>query len=174
MKRSKISALLNRFGMPVTLMLFGLLLLVFPDSAAILIAKVLGWILSAAGMFSLIAALSSSRSRVSKGIGAAVCLLIGSTLLAQPLLLAKNIGRFLGVLLAIEGGNCMRKDGSLMGAALLAAAAGLVFAPITLSRIVFSMCGAVVLVIGIVMFISRTKERRYLEDGGDPNIIDAL
>ena len=174
MKKMNFSYLLNRFGMPVTLMLLGLILLVSPDSASILIAKFMGWVLSAAGVFSLIMALSASRNRVSKGIGAAVCLLIGSTLLAQPLLLAKNIGRFLGILLAIEGGNCLRKESTVFGIVLLIAAAGLVFAPLAASRLVFSLCGAVVLGIGIAMFVIRLKNRRYLEDGGDPNIIDAL
>ena len=45
--------------------------------------------------------------------------------------------------------------------------------PLTTSRLVFSLCGVVVLGIGIAMLIDRLKGRRYLEDG-DPNIIDAL
>ena len=174
MKKMKFSNLLNRFGMPVTLMLFGLLLMLSPDSASILIAKVIGWILTAAGVGCVIGAVTASRGRVSKGIWAVVCLMIGSSLLAQPLLLAKNIGRFLGVLLAIEGGNCMRKDSTLMGIALLIAAVVLVFAPLTASRIVFTLCGAVVLVIGIAMFALRLKRNPWLDEGDDPNIIDAL
>ena len=43
----------------------------------------------------------------------------------------------------------------------------------TLSRLVFSLCGAVVLVMGIAVLISRLKQLRYLPKGKD-NIIDAL
>lgn len=174
MKKMNFSYLLNRFGMPVTLMLLGLILLVSPDSASILIAKIIGWILSVAGIGCVISAVTAPARRVSRGIWAAVCLLLGSLLLSQPLLLANSIGRFLGILLAIEGGNCLRKESTVFGIVLLIAAAGLVFAPLAASRLVFSLCGAVVLGIGIAMFVIRLKNRRYLEDGGDPNIIDAL
>ena len=59
------------------------------------------------------------------------------------------------------------------GPVLLAAAAVVVFSPMALSRLVFSLCGAVVLVMGIAVLISRLKQLRYLPKGKD-NIIDAL
>ena len=53
----------------------------------------------------------------------------------------------------------------------------LVVLPMTTSRLVFSLCGLVVLVTGIAMFLDRLKGRNRLEGPGepeDPNIIDAL
>ena len=46
--------------------------------------------------------------------------------------------------------------------------------PMTTSRLVFSGCGVVVLLIGGAMLLDRLKHRRYLDEGSDPNIIDAL
>jgi hypothetical protein len=45
--------------------------------------------------------------------------------------------------------------------------------PMTTSRLVFSLCGVVVLLIGIGMLVDRLKHTKYL-DKGDGNIIDAL
>lgn len=171
MKKQKISALFNQFGMPATLMVFGLLMLLFPDSASAIIAYGVGGVLLLAGLAGGIGALVDRQ--LSKLFWPLLCLTLGCTLLGQPLLLARNVGRFMGVLLAIEGGSCLRKGSQVFGIVLLVAAAALVLAPMTLSRLVFSLCGAVVLVIGIAMLLSRLKERKYL-DGGDKNIIDAL
>ena len=111
--------------------------------------------------------------RLSQIFWTVACLSIGGTLMGNPLLLARNLGRFLGILLAIEGGSCLRNGSRTFGTVLLAAAAVVVFSPMTLSRLVFSLCGAVVLVMGIAVLISRLKQLRYLPKGKD-NIIDAL
>ena len=49
----------------------------------------------------------------------------------------------------------------------------LIFLPLTASRMVFSVCGIVVLVVGGGMLWERIWERKFME-GDDPNIIDAL
>ena len=60
--------------------------------------------------------------------------------------------------------------------AVVTAAIGaiLILLPMTTSRVVFSICGLVVLLIGIVMLVDRIRKRRLLEPKDDPNIIDAL
>lgn len=171
MKKLKFFDNLNQFGMPATLIIFGLILLIFPDSASVVIAYGVGILLLAAGLVFGVGALLDRQ--LSKAFWALVCLSVGGTLLGSPLLLARNVGRFLGILLAIEGGSCLRKGSQFFGIVLLAAAAALVLAPMTLSRLVFSICGLAVLIIGIVMLLSRLREARYLPKGDD-NIIDAL
>ena len=79
----------------------------------------------------------------------------------------------LGIWLAMEGGACLRKGNRVFGWVILAAAVALVLSPMTLSRLVFSACGLVVLLIGISMLLSRIRDQRFL-DQGDDNIIDAL
>lgn len=171
MKKANIEQLLNQFGMPVTMMVFGIVLLVFPDSASVIIACLMAGLLTLGGIVYGIGALLDRR--ISRGFWALVCLSLGGTLAGNPLLLARNVGRFLGIFLAIEGGNCLRKGKRVFGMVILAAAVALVLSPMTLSRLVFSACGLVVLVIGIAMLLSRLREQRYLEKGDD-NIIDAL
>ena len=171
LKKENLWQLLNRYGMSVTMIVLGLILLIVPDSASVIIAYLMGGILTLGGIVFGIGALLDRR--LSKGIWALVCLSLSGTLMGNPLLLARNLGRFLGILLAIEGGNCLRKGNRGFGTVILIAAVALVLSPMTLSRLVFSLCGLVVLLIGIGMLADRLKQQRYL-DKGDDNIIDAL
>ena len=57
---------------------------------------------------------------------------------------------------------------------LSAVGVALVLLPMTASRLVFSLAGLVVLVVGVVMLLDRLRNRRRLEASSDPNIIDAL
>ena len=171
MKKRKFLDTVNRFGMPVTTIILGLILLLVPDSASVIIAYGIGGILNLAGIVFVIGALLD-RS-FSKGFWALACLAIGGTLMGNPLLLARNLGRFLGVLLAIEGGSCLRRGSRMFGTVILIAAVALVLSPMALSRLVFSLCGLVMLFIGIGMLVDRLKQQKRLS-GGDDNIIDAL
>ena len=171
MNKQKFSDALNLFGMPATMILLGLILLLVPDSASVIIAYLIGGILTLGGIVFAIGALLD-RS-ISKGFWAFVCLGLGSVLSGNPLLLARNLGRFLGVLLAIEGGDCLRKGNRVFGILILVAAVTLILSPMALSRLVFSLCGLVVLFIGIGMLTDQLKSRKRLTKGDD-NIIDAL
>lgn len=171
MKKETIRQLLDQFGMSLTMILLGLILLLVPDSAAVIIAYLTAGILLLAGIaFGMGALLDRS---FSKGIWAMVCLSVGGSLLGNPLLLARDLGRFLGILMAIQGGSCLRKGNRTFGTVILVAAAVLVLSPMALSRLVFSLCGLVVLVLGVAVLVSRLREHRYLPKGDD-NIIDAL
>ena len=171
MKKMQFSEVVNRFGMSVTMILLGLILLIVPDSASVIIAYLLAGILTLSGIvFAIGAFLDQS---FSKGFWALACLSIGGTLIGNPLLLARNLGRFLGVFLAIEGGSCLRRGSRVFGTVILVAAVALVLSPMALSRLVFSLCGLAVLFIGIGMLADRLRSQKKL-DRGDDNIIDAL
>lgn len=171
MKKETIWQLLDQFGMSLMLILLGLILLIVPDSASVIIAYLTAGILILCGIVVGIGSLLDRR--VIKGICALVCLSVGGTLMGNPLLLARNVGRFLVVLLAMEGGTCLRKGNSLWGAVLLVTAVVLCFAPMLLSRLLFSMMGLVVLLIGTGMLVTRLKNQKKISSG-DNNIIDAL
>lgn len=171
MKKTKFMEAVNRYGISVTTILLGLILLLAPDSASMIISYGIGGILTLGGIVFAIGALLD-RS-FSKGLWALACLALGSLLANNPLLLARNLGRFLGIWLAIEGGDCLRKGNRFFGIIILVAAVALVLSPMTLSRLVFSLCGLVMLIIGIGMLIDRLRNQKYL-DKGDDNIIDAL
>lgn len=164
---------------PVLVILLGLVLLFNPDSASALIAKLIGWFLVAVGIGFGISAVVSNRGQIGKGITAVILVVVGAWLAKNPLLLAAWIGRFVGILLVIDGVQDIlhaRKQGvhSLLPVIVAAVGVVLVLLPMTTSRLVFSLCGAVVLVIGIAMLLDRLKNNPRLDPPEDPNIIDAL
>ena len=178
MKNKFQNSLLFQLASPVAVTLLGLLLVVNPDSASILIARILGWGLSAVAIGFGIAALLDPDHRTRKAVAAVLFACAGGTLAAKPLLLAAWIGRFIGLLIAIRGFRDLMisgKYGYSRILALITAAVGtiLVVLPMTTSRLVFSLCGLVVLFIGIGMLADRVKHRKRLPKGDD-NIIDAL
>ena len=164
---------------PVILMILGLVLLLSPDSATTLVAQILGWILVAIGVGCVISAIGDRIGVVGKVLAALVFCGVGSWMILRPLALAAWIGRFVGVLLMIQGIQDIlylrSRHGSLFLPIVTAiVGAVLVVLPMTTSRLVFSVIGGVVLVIGIVMLIQRIRLRKLLEEPDDPNIIDAL
>lgn len=179
MKKESIRPLADLLLTPALLIVLGLILLLNPDSASVLIARVLGWGLITVGVGFGLSAIVSPSGRVGKGIAAVAFAVVGGWLAGNPLALAAWIGRFIGVLLVIDGlGDIMqaRKYGKRFVLPLIVAAVGVVLValPMTTSRLVFSLAGLVVLIVGIAMLLDRLKNRRRLEGPGDPDIIDAL
>ena len=178
MKKNSFLQLLYQLASPVAVIALGLLLVVNPDSASILIAKVVGWILTIIGIGFGISAIIDRDGAIRKGATAVAFACIGGTLTANPLVLAAWIGRIIGVIMAVRGIRDLLLHSSYGYSrilALITAAVGavLVVLPMTTSRLVFSLCGVVVLLIGIGMLVDRLKHTKYL-DKGDGNIIDAL
>ncbi len=178
MKKNSVLDMLYQLASPVAVILLGLLLTVSPDSASILIARILGWGLSLIAIGFGVAALIDRDKVVKKGIIAVLFACAGGTLAAKPLLLAAWIGRVIGLLIAIRGVRDLMISGSYGYSRILAmitAAVGtiLVVLPMTTSRLVFSLCGLVVLFIGVGMLVDRLKHRKKLPKGNG-DIIDAL
>lgn len=178
MKKNQIRSLIYWLASPVVLIILGLVLLLCPDSVSVLAAKLLGWCVLAVGIGFAVAAIASHTGTAGNVLGAIACLAVGGWLLKNPLALAKGIGCLVGILLVIRGVQDLfqsaRSQSRLL--ALVTAVLGvvLIVLPMTTSRLVFSACGLVVLLIGVAMLASRLRHRRLLEDGDDPNIIDAL
>lgn len=178
MKKNSVLETLYQLASPIAVMLLGLLLVVNPDSASILIARILGWVLTIIGIGFGIAAIIDRDHAVHKGVTAVLFACAGGWLTANPLLLAAWIGRIIGVLIAIRGIRDLMISGSYgysRTLALITTAVGaiLVVLPLTASRLVFSLCGILVLVLGTGMLMDRLKHRQRLPKGDD-NIIDAL
>ncbi len=178
MKNKFSQSMLYQLVSPAAVILLGLLLVVNPDSASILIARILGWGLSAVAIGFGVAALLDPDHRIRKGVTAVLFACAGGTLAAKPLLLAAWIGRLIGLLIAVRGFRDLLISGRYGYSrilALITAAVGslLVVLPMTTSRLVFSLCGMVVLLIGVGMLVDRLKSQKRLHKGDD-NIIDAL
>ena len=164
------------FLAPALLILLGVVLIVSPDSASALIARLLGWLLALIGIGFGISALASPCGRAGKVFAAIVLAVVGGTLAKNPLLLAAWIGRFIGILLLVNALSdffTTRSMGLRPGFSLVTAVIGvvLIVLPMTASRLLFALCGVAVAAVGVVMLLSRLKTPREPQD---PNIIDAL
>ena len=178
MKKRDILSLIYQLASPVLVMVLGAILLVSPDTASALISKILGWCLTLVGVGLGIWAIADRKNVVGKGIAAVLLVCTGGWLTAHPLLLAAGIGRFLGILIAIRGIRDWmlsrdRGNGNTLAVITTVVGGVLVLLPMTTSRLVFRICGLVLLVIGGAMLVQRLKENRYLP-GGKNDIIDAL
>ncbi len=177
MRKSDILSLGRLLLGPVVMILLGALLLVSPDSASVLIGKLLSWGLLALGIGFGIGALLSEK-KAGKLIAALVLFAGSSALGRNPLMLAAFAGRVVGLLLVLDGiGDLLnariRGVRAVMPIAVTAIGAVLVLMPMTASRLVFSLCGLAVLILGVVMLLDRLR-RPQLPGGGKPDIIDAL
>lgn len=177
MKKHPLFTLLYQIASPLALILAGLVLLLFPDTASALISRILGWGLTLAGILSGIWAIFDRRRAVSKGIAAVSLVCIGGFLTANPLLLAAFVGRIIGLLIALRGIREVFLSrslgrGQLLAGILTAAGILLMVLPMTASRLVFSACGLVVTVTGVLMLLEKLRQRQLPPD--KPDIIDAL
>lgn len=177
MKKHQISALISRFATPVALIVLGLVLLLCPDTASVLIAKVSGWCLILAGMIVAVAMVVDRSWSVTKILTILVLVGLGRWFFSHPLAWAAWGGRIIGVLLLLRGIRDFTQSAFAQGRVLsvVTAVMGVVLLllPMTASRMVFSLCGFVILAVGGGMLFERIWEGRNGEDD-DPNIIDAL
>ena len=176
MKKQEILSCIRLFLMPVLVILLGLILIINPDSATAFISRVLGGILILIAVAFGISAIAESSGRTVKSIVAVVMAVVGGWLVQNPLALAAWLGRFVGVVLIIDSLQDiteLRHFGKTFRLPLILAILGvvLVVMPMTTSRLVFSLCGVAVLIIGAVMLLDRLRNKPRLQSGDD--IIDA-
>lgn len=186
MKKYGFSELLHLLGVPALTVVLGLVLLLNPDSAAALAGRVLGGILVLVGVgFCFRAYRKPAGGRTGSVILAVVLLAAGAYFAAKPLSLAASLGRIIGILLLLRGcrnlledfraaGRLTLRRGTLISGLTALAGLVLVLLPLATSRMLFSICGIVLICVGCAEGIDRLRDRNYLEQGDDPNIIDAL
>lgn len=187
MKKLNFVDLVRLLGIPILTVLVGIVLLFNPDSAAALVGKLLAGILILVGLvFGGRAIWGAAAGRTKYIIFAALCLAAGIWLGLRPLFLAESLGRIIGILLLLQGvrnlagqyrlaGDKFRMDrGTVIAGLTGLAGLVLILMPLATSRMIFSICGIVLICVGCAEGYDRLRGRRYLEEGDDPNIIDAL
>ena len=185
MKKMDFLQILNTYVIPSLIIALGCILLLHPDSASALIAKLIGWILVIGGGAAALTGLRENNKTPAGLILAVAALAGGIWLLTHPMMLASVLGRFLGAALLYWGGRevwavyQLRRAGNSAAwpmPATVIAAAGLIlfFLPLSASRLLFRVVGLVVAALGISELLRRLKGRKYLDDGSGPDIIDAL
>ena len=178
MKKNDIFPLVQLYLAPVLVILLGVLLLINPDSASVLISLLLGGILTILGIVVGVGFLFGAR-KPGKLVMALGLLAAGSILSRNPLLLASFAGRIIGLLLLVDGiGDLVnaRRQGirGLMPLVVTVLGAVLTLMPMSASRLVFSLCGLLVAIVGVMMLLDRIRRRRLPGGDKDRKIIDAL
>lgn len=177
MEKQRITNLLNRYAPPVLVILGGLILVFNPDSLSVLLSKVLGWGLLVVGIGWGILQIST-HAKLTQYLGAAVCILLGLWLVNDPLLLAKSIGRIVGLLLIFRGAHMVTLSDSTLEKVLavltILFGAIMLLMPMTTSRLAIILMGLTVVIVGVTMLIEEIRGGGKRLDSGDDNIIDAL
>ena len=177
MKKHRLSGMLSQFATPVVLIALGLVLIFCPDTASALISKVAGWGLMMAGIIVAVAIVVDRNWSASRILTVIVLVGLGRWLMTHPLAWAAWGGRIIGLLLLLRGIRDFSQSAFTQGKVLSAVTAllglVLILMPMTASRMVFSLCGVVILVVGGGMLAERVWEKKNWDDD-DPNIIDAL
>lgn len=175
MKKHEILDLFYELGSSVALILAGLVLIFCPDVASALVSRLLGWCITLVGIGFGIGAIVNRSKAVRRGVIAVGLACIGGFLSANPLVLAAFVGKLIGLLILLRGVRELflahsRDYGQILGLVITLAGAALILLPMTASRLVFSGCGLVILVSGVLMLVEKLRRRRL--PSGRPDIID--
>lgn len=161
---------------PALTVVLGLILLLSPDSASALVGKILGWV---AVLTALAEAFGGGKGSAVKAV---IFGIIGVLILRDPLYVAKFLGRVLGLALFMWGfggiyrarrvGPLSLTPGTVLSGAVALIGLVLFFVPMATSRLVLSVIGILIIGIGVAEGYDRLREKKQLEEGSDPNIID--
>ena len=174
--------ILRQEGGSILTILCGVILVLKPDTASALLAAVAGWALIAVGVAALIAGFAGDFGAGSVVTGA-VLLLAGAWLHRNPLMIASVLGFVVGFLVLRQGIRAMknvqyskRNGGLWIPGAVLAVVEALIgvrlmLSPLSISRLVLSIVGVVLIVIGVCNLVAHYRSVRYIPKSG--GIIDA-
>lgn len=171
----------------IVLLVLGLVLLINPDFGSAALTKILGWVLIVGGVIGIIAGIFTWPAfGISTMALCVVALAAGIYLLNHPMALAAIAGVVLGAYIIIRGAIGLRMafriraEGQDFKAPLVAAiilvvlGLLLVFSPLSPTRLIMRLSGAVMIVCAVLNLLSQWKSSRYIERTGDgPDIIDA-
>ena len=174
MSKTKLKELWTAYGIHIFLIVLGLVLLVSPDGATVLVVKILAWMFILAGIVSVAAMVVDGNFRqISKWVWAVLELGLGALLLARPLLLTDLISRVFGLMMVSEGIRNWRAGRSRVLAGITVTAGAVLFLlHRTLTHTILGLCGLIMIIIGVVNIIGKYRDMKRLEEGRDPNIID--
>ena len=178
MKKEKFLKTCSLLGIPALVAVLGLLLVLSPDSATALAARLIGWVLVAGGAAKAISmAVKFTAPSLSGWIFSLAGIALGTLVLSNPLILAESIGRFAGILLAIRAISDLRHSNYNQGKALalvtLIIGIVLFVMPMTLTRTLLRLAGIVVVIISAFNIIEKLRELKQLDSGEKPRIVDA-
>jgi len=176
MKPSFSSRSLKFWIKPVLTCALGLVLLFRPGSLTAAIAKAIGILLALVGCGKLVGVFFGSNKKLDflTVAGSIILILLGFSVIKNPVGLESRLVRLIGILLALQGirgfVDSLAPHSSVTATLSCAVGGILILMPVTASRLVVMICGIVVLLIGIGMVLDGLKNGG---PGGDDDIIDA-
>lgn len=159
---------------PLCRIALSLVLLFLPDAVSALAGTILGWILLIAGILTGVAVLRQPNRPIRQILCALALVIAGLWLLSNPLALAANLGRLVGILLLSSGALDYfdgQWDNRILSALTALAGAVLLLIPMTASRLVLRGLGLAVLVMAVAALIARLQSP---QPPREDQIIDAL
>lgn len=173
----KLKKIWNVCGGYLFVILCGAVLVLFPNTAVALVTRALGAVLVAIGVYYGSKLLKGNLRSGWGWFFAVGGLVLGVYVLGNPLSLSDTLGRFFGLFLINQGVQDLRASryDSAKFLAILTLVVGvlLVFIPRTLFNTMLAVVGIALIVIGVVNCADRLRHNGHLEEGNDPNIIDA-
>ena len=182
----KYSELLNNLLIPLVLVVLGLILIANPDAGTAFLGKIVGWVLLLGGIVGVVIALLTwHMGNIRTILLSALSIALGGYLLSDPLAMEVNLVKVAGILLLVQGISSLirtlklKRSGFPWQRDLLTAVVtcllGLILmgSPISASRLVFRVCGVVLLLVGaanLIGFFRGSKGHKTIEG---PDIIDA-
>ena len=160
---------------PAGTIFLGLVLLFRPDTLTSLLGMVVGIVVALVGCGLLISFFFGAKKDGLRLAAAIILMILGFSVVKNPLSLASQLGRFIGILLVLQSVRELTGEIALRSKALsvVTGIVGLVLmlVPMTTSRLLVSGCGIVVLVMGIGMLAEAIQENKH--GGPKDDIIDA-
>lgn len=176
MKPSFSSQSLKFWIKPVLTCALGLVLLFRPGSLTTAIAKAIGILLALVGCGKLVGVFFGSNKKFDflTVAGSIILILLGFSVIKNPVGLESRLVRLIGILLVLQGIRSfvdgMAPHSSVTSTLSCAVGGILILMPVTVSRLMVMVCGIVVLLIGIGMVLDGLKSGG---PSGDDDIIDA-
>lgn len=175
-------ALLKTQTGSILMIVLGAVLAIYPDSASVLVSAVLGWVIIAMGVVMLVGGFLGGPD-IGSILQGAFFLVIGAWLHRNPLMIATLLGLLLGVLALRQGWNGVTRakwikrsggfwvPGMVLAVLELIVGVRLILSPMSVSRLVMTIAGIVMVLCGAAELAGSIKGRKYIP--GDSRIIDA-
>ena len=182
MKNVNWKAFLSLAALPLLQLLLGAVLLLNPDGALAAIFRIIGWLLVGAAAVLAYTMISDRNWLPGRTVIAVICGIGGAMLVRNPLILAESTGKILGALLIIRALAGMVQGGKVSGTpgrhALgelpeLILGAFLLLSPMSPTRLIFGVVGAVLIVGAVAKLLGIRKEVGGKTELKNPKIIDA-
>ena len=164
---------------PVLTCILGLVLIFRPGSLTTSIAWAVGVLIALAGAGKIVnfffpAAPGKDFLRL---IGGILLLIVGFSIMGNPVRLERQFGLIIGILLLLQGirGFVSPYTAHEKATSIACCVMGvlLMFLPLIVSRLAVIICGIVVLLIGVGMTLDLLMWNKFTHSSGDDDIIDA-